>query len=208
MPNFGSNIGGVGGLVLFGVSSLWQSPETSLPDLAYTINEGQLFSTTWGDDSVFGSDPSPDMHYWDGSSYVDVTQICSPFALSRVSASVHSRAMSRAMLAAKTHPSDCLLASEIGISLPSAFVFEAETGEFTMLTAPRVINGSHPKLVKIKAPDGRNIPLRMRFNTSVIVEVLLNGDRTPSTMVARGSMAFCMQLLRNSIAPLCWKHLD
>lgn len=206
MPSIGSNVGGVGGLLLFGVSSLWQSPETPLPDLAYTINEGQLFSD-WGDDGMFG-EPVADMHYWDGSSFIDVTSICSPFALSRVSASVHTRAMARAMLAAQTHPSDCLLASEIGISLPSAFVFDDDSGEFSMLTAPRIINGTHPKLVKVRAPDGSNIPLRMRFNTTVTAEVLLNGDRTPSTLVARGSMAFCMQLLRHSIAPPCWKHLD
>lgn len=208
MPTFGSNVGGVGGLVLFGVSSLWQPHETPLPDLASVINDGQLFSPEWGDDSMFGGDPTPEMHYWDGSAYVDVTAICSPFALSRVSASVHTRAMARAMLSAQTHPSDCILATEIGISLPSAFVYDEKTGEYTMVTAPKIINGTLPKLVKIKPPDKTIPPLRMRFNSSITTEVLLNGERNPSTMLLDGSMAFCVQLLRASIAPPCWRNLD
>jgi hypothetical protein len=116
--------------------------------------------------------------------------------------------MARAMLSAQTHPSDCILATEIGISLPSAFVYDEKTGEYTMVTAPKIINGTLPKLVKIKPPDKTIPPLRMRFNSSITTEVLLNGERNPSTMLLDGSMAFCVQLLRASIAPPCWRNLD
>ena len=204
----GGNFAGASGLALFGISSLWTPDVTPTPDISHVMNAGELFSEGWSDDGLFGSggELTPQCDYWAGTSFYDTTQICTPFALSRVSASIHSRALARAMACVRQAPTDCILASELGIAIPSAFVYLDDA--FIMITAPRILNGSNPKLVKVKHPDGLSTPLRMRLNTSISFEATLDGQRTPSTITAEGGLALCVQLLRSSIAPGCWRSLD
>ena len=198
----GGNFAGGSALALFGISSLITPDVTPTPDISHVMNAGELFSEGWSDDGLFGSggELTPQCNYWAGTSFYDTTAICTPFALSRVSASIHSRALARAMACVRQSPTDCILASEIGIAIPSAFAY-MDDDAFIMITAPRILNGSNPKLVKIKHPDGLSTPLRMRFNNSVTFEAILDGQRTPSTITAEGPLALCAQLLRSSIAP-------
>ena len=204
----GGNFAGGAGLALFGITSLWTPDVTPTPDIAHVLNAGELFSDGWADNGMFASasELTPQCDYWQGSSFYDTTALCTPFALSRVSASIHTRALARAMACVREAPTDCILASEIGIAIPSAFAYMEDV--FIMITAPRVLNGSNPKLVKIKHPDGLTNPLRMRFNNSITFEAILDGQRTPSTITAEGPLALCAQLLRASIAPGCWRSLD
>jgi hypothetical protein len=202
----GGNFAGASGLALFGISSLWTPDVTPTPDISHVMNAGELFSEGWSDDGMFAGHLTPQCDYWAGTTFYDTTALCTPFALSRVSASIHSRALARAMACVRQSPTDCILASEIGIAIPSACAYMDDA--FIMITAPRILNGSNPKLVKIKYPDGLSPPLRMRFNNSVTFEAILDGQRTPSTITAEGPLALCAQLLRSSIAPGCWRSLD
>lgn len=198
----------MGGLtaIIFG-SSLWSpaSPPTPSPYAAVEVTpSGQMF-TFWDEEAA-----EPNCSFWNGTFYY-APAACDPFAVSRISQSMASSAIDRAVRCGAQFDTHCVLSGEIGFSAPAAFVYDATDG-FRMMLAPRVFPPASEdttiKMVRLQDPASVSANVIMHFNSSITIEYMTGGSRTVNTETLTGSEAYCVQALRASILPACWATLD
>lgn len=187
------------------VVGFWRSSST-LPVVSVPIAPaGQLFSE-WEDGTV-------QCEWWNGT-YTYSTDLCNSFAVTRLSASDVQKALDRANRCAALGTTDCVLNGEIGLAVPSAFIYDASEAGLRMLIAPRVLELDSEvqqvtvKTIRMMDPTGVHPNQLFEFNTSVRVEFLKGGSRSVETLQLTGNDAYCLQTLRRSIVPACWQALD
>ena len=205
MPSATGGLGvtGVATTLLFG-GSLWGSDTpTPSPYNAVEISPHGSMFTVWDEES-----DAVDCKFWNGTFYYSPST-CDPFAVSRISPSMASSAIARAVKCGAQFDTHCVLSGEIGFSAPAAFVYDLSEG-FRMILAPRLspVEGSVEKMVRLQDPSAVSANAIMRFNSSVEVEYLSGGSRVVHSETLEGEDAFCVQTLRASILPACWIDLD
>ena len=197
---------GFGGLatIIFG-TSYWTpaSPPTPSPYTAVEVTAaGQMFAP-WDDEAA-----EPNCTFWNGTYYY-APAACDPFAVSRISPSMASSAVERAVRCGAQHDTHCVLSGEIGFSAPAAFLYD-ETEGFKIILAPRVIpvDEAVVKMVRLQDPAAQSANVIMHFNNTISVEYMSGGSRQVKTETLTGGEAYCVQALRASILPACWATLD
>ena len=198
--------GGVGAglLTLFGGSLLTAPPA---PTVQPVVDTGEVFSAWPGDERGALDEELPPVCTWTNGSVKYESNMCSAFALSRLSSSIHVRATERALRCAAEGETECVLSPEIGVSVPAAFLYDEVDG-VRMLVAPRMLpHESEEVRVRVQSPLG-GAGRVVEMNRSVMVEYLPGGSRAPVTELLNGSSAWCVQLLRQVFVDECWEHLD
>lgn len=139
---------------------------------------------------------------------------CNKLAVSRVLPAAIARAEQRAIGCAALLETDCLFGEEVGLRMPVAFVYSAETG-IRHLLAPRILGAAEnatEKRVRMVSPvDGRSVTGYLPVNSSVVVEFLEKGRRGGvylKTEEMHGRDAYCVAFLRAAYRPECWESLD
>ena len=145
--------------------------------------------------------------WWNGTD-THKPSLCSHFALSRIVSSITARAEERALECATHYQTECVLSFEIGVEVPSCFVYDAATSEMRMLIAPRVLASEGEASVRVQDPSNPAQSRLESFARTVEVEYLPAGSKRPVAEVFHNASAWCVQLLRAGIAPECWEGLD
>ncbi|MBE35791.1 MAG: hypothetical protein CMI16_09610 [Opitutaceae bacterium] len=207
MPLSGAiGAGGIAGglLTIFGGGLLSPSvPPVTQP----VVDTGDVFSAWPGDESGALDEAAPPVCTWANGSATYESNMCSAFALSRLSSSVSARAIDRALRCAAEAETDCVLSPEIGVALPAAFLYDEDAG-VRMLVAPRMLSHeSGVARVRVYDPAG-GAGRVLELNKSVYVEYLPGGSRAPVSEVLNGSDAYCVQMLRAVFVEDCWANLD
>lgn len=215
----GSIAGGSAGLGILGLAlgggTSWLSLGNQPPKqkvVSATENDAMLQPWPSDDDaSIFteGVIGTPNCSFWSGNA-VFTSPYCSHFAVSRVAVSISQRAMSRATRCASFYTTECVVGPEIGLSLPSAFIYHPDdASKMRMIIAPRILSHeSEKKNVKVFDPSDGAQPQMERFNTSIRAQFLEGGSRVPVEEVFHGAEAYCIQLLRRVFSESCWAQLD
>lgn len=123
MNNLAVNTGGG-----FGVAAIWTLMWPPAPPPAYSDGIDER-----GTDAVLDARPGDrlagersghsaawDFDIFDGTKYD--SNLCSRFALGKVGVSAMHRASARALACASHYETDCVLANEVGLNVPAAFV--------------------------------------------------------------------------------------
>lgn len=151
---------------------------------------------------------APECRWWNGTVQYE-SPICSHFSLSRIGASSVDRAVDRASRCAAAYETECVLAPEIGLGIPAAFVYDEATATMAMLIAPRLLpHPSDPVPLLVQDPAEEAPHRAVTLNRTAHVEFLPGGKRAPVTEVLANASAWCVQLLRAAFAPSCWANLD
>ena len=182
------------------------------PAVVPATRDGAIFDE-WAIDRFSAFDDArdgvaPECRWWNGTVQYE-SLLCSHFALSRVAAGTVERAVDRATRCAAAFETECVLAPEIGLSVPAAFVYDETTTSMAMVIAPRLLphRGVSVRL-RVQDPSGAEPPRAVALNRTVRVEYLPGGKRAPTTTVFANASAWCVQLLRAAFAPSCWDALD
>lgn len=198
----------VSALAVFGGGSLWFTDRRSRH--VVFVNENNELLAHWPSESIIdGSVRPPECDFYNDSVRFSA-DLCSHFAISR-SANTPSRAAQRAMACAATVGTECILSPEIGFAIPTAFLYDHTTYTWTTAIAPKLLpHESEVSHVRVAPPDGDGVldTFTTKFNTSVAVEFLDGITKQLRVEEFRGEHAFCIQLLRESYEPACWKKLD
>lgn len=198
----------VSALAVFGGGSLWFT-ERRNRNVVF-VNENNELLAHWPSESIIdGSVRPPECDFYNDSVRFSA-DMCSHFAISR-SANTPSRAAQRAMACAATVGTECILSPEVGFAIPTAFLYDHSTYKWTTAIAPKLLQrDSEVAYVRVAPPDGDGMldTFTIKFNTSVAVEFLDGITKQLRVEEFRGEHAFCIQLLRESYEPACWKKLD
>lgn len=133
---------------------------------------------------------------------------CSPFALSRVPQTIVHEAKERAIKCAAHYQTDCVLSADVGLQVPSAFIYDSEMG-LKALVAPTFTNKSLDlRYVKVYNPEREMVSTSTNMFREIEVTALVDGVRTLETMLLSGVDAYCIQALRMAYTDSCWTELD
>ena len=152
-------------------------------------------------------DAPPDCQWWNGTGTYEPS-LCSHFALSRMVSSITTRAEERALQCATYYDTECVLSFEIGVEVPSCFVYDATTSQMRMLIAPRVLVAEGEASVRVQDPSEPSRSRLESFARTVEVEYMPANSKRPASEVLHNASAWCVQMLRAGIAPACWQGLD
>jgi hypothetical protein len=198
----------VSALAVFGGGSLWFA-ERSHRNVVF-VNENNELLAHWPSESIIdGSVRPPECDFYNDTVRFSA-DMCSHFAISR-SANTPSRAAQRAMACAATVGTECILSPEVGFAIPTAFLYDHTTYTWTTAIAPKLLQrDSELAYVRVAPPDGDGVldTFTSKFNITVSVEFLDGITKQLRVEEFRGEHAFCIQLLRESYEPACWKKLD
>lgn len=198
----------VSALAVFGGGSLWFT-ERRNRNVVF-VNENNELLAHWPSESIIdGSVRPPECDFYNDSVRFSA-DMCSHLAISR-SSSTPTRAARRAMACAATVGTECILSSEVGFAIPTAFLYDHRTYAWTTAIAPKLLpHESEVAHVRVAPPDGDGIldTFSTKFNITVSVEFLDGITKQLRVEQFRGDQAFCIQLLRESYEPACWKKLD
>tara|TARA_B100000809_G_scaffold265919_1_gene326353 strand:+ start:1423 stop:2025 length:603 start_codon:yes stop_codon:yes gene_type:complete len=196
----------VAGLLTLMGGGLWMVDENR--PVVY-VNDENSFMSTWPSESIAGNDLPPECMFWN-QSVVFSDEMCSLFVVNRA-ASAYSSASARAMRCAAEFGVECVLSPEIGLAMPAAFLYDYETSSMRMLIAPKLVPHESEQLhVRVSPPDSDGITQTrtLVLNDTVRVEYLDGQSKALGTGYLRNGEAYCVQLLRQSFEPACWKALD
>tara|TARA_Y100000817_G_scaffold308134_1_gene295424 strand:+ start:1753 stop:2319 length:567 start_codon:yes stop_codon:yes gene_type:complete len=185
-------------VVAVGQFALW---ERTAPPSRRDITKTKGLEDAWEE----GEEGEPPCRWWDGGAVYDGA-LCSHFAIGRLASSFAAKAQERALECATHFATECVLAAEVGIALPSCFVY-AE-GEMRMVTAPRILSSQGEATVRVQVPSDPGVSRLVTLNRSVEVEFLLGGSKRPSVETFHNESAWCIQMLREAVAAECWEELD
>ena len=205
-----------GGLMTLIAASSWYGGALPERVVVPATENGAVFAhwtmddeTLWGD----GQHVEPNCTWWNGSvSYT--SDLCSHFSLSRMASNNAGRAIERAVKCAAQYETECVLSTEIGVSIPAAFVYDPKGSGMRMLIAPRIlpqVDSTSPpdvRTVRVQDPEGQTSGRLVEFNYTVNIEYLPGGSRAPVSETINGSDAYCVQLLRAAFVEECWAQLD
>lgn len=212
---------GILGLV-FTSGWLGSSPPPSPRAVVPATKDNAVFEHWAMDDSsAWSADDGavkPNCSWWNGS-VAFTSDLCSHFSLSRMASSSAARAIQRAVLCAAHFETECVIAPEVGVGIPAAFIYDPEGSGMRMLIAPRIIHppgsrrdssqaASAVRAVRVQDPEQKTNGRVVEFNHTIDVEYLPGGSRAPVSERLNGSDAYCIQLLRSAFAQECWRQLD
>lgn len=178
---------------------------SDIPVVSVSITPSGHTFASWSHDSSGWS--KDDCNWWNGTFYYD-PGVCSTFAVTRLASGDVSRAIERASFCALAGSTECVLNGEIGFAVPSAFIYDADSADMKMVIAPRILEQSEPRTIRLQDPFESRPNQIFSFNSTLNVEFLKGGPRSMATETLVGSDAYCIQALRSSIAPVCWESLD
>lgn len=194
-------------------ASSWYSGTSPERVVVPATKDGAVFAHWAMDDETLWTDGQyiePNCTWWNGSvSYT--SDLCSHFSLSRMASNSASRAVERAVKCAAHYETECVLSTEIGVSIPAAFVYDPEGSGMRMLIAPRILHraGSPDvRTIRVQDPEGQTSGRLVEFNHTIDIEYLPGGSRAPVSETINGSDAYCVQLLRAAFVEECWAQLD
>tara|TARA_B110000858_G_scaffold138672_1_gene157474 strand:+ start:2167 stop:2769 length:603 start_codon:yes stop_codon:yes gene_type:complete len=173
------------------------------------VNQDNNLMSSWPSESISGTTLPPDCNFWNQSA-VFSSEMCSLFVVNRAAAS-YQTASNRALRCAASYGVECVLSPEIGLAMPAAFMYDHESSAMRMLIAPKIIpSDSNLSHVRVSPPDSDGITQTrtMVMNSTLSVEYLDGKTKQLRSVVLTGEEAFCVQLLRHSFEPSCWKALD
>lgn len=172
------------------------------------VTDGAVFNRWALDDfSMWDTGETPAAECtWNNGSVIYKSDFCSHFSLARLASTTASKAIERASKCSVAFESECILSPEIGLGIPAAFVPSEDGTNMAMLVAPRIIEATDSRHVKVDNPGGKARVLKLNY--TVRVEYLPGGSRTPVLADLHGPDAWCVQLLRKSFVPDCWAELD
>ena len=195
--------------MLFAAASMFRTDEPPEPVVRTVTGDGEVF-VEWEIDrrKMWEDDVEPEAECnWQNGSTVYRSEFCSYFSLTRLSGSAAARATDRAVRCAAKFQTECVLAPEIGVALPAAFMPHSDGIGLRMVVAPRIVASNDERHIKISDP-GMMLPRLVKMNHSVEVEFLEGGSRVPKLESMNGLDAYCVQLLRRSFTSDCWESLD
>jgi hypothetical protein len=149
---------------------------------------------------------------WDGDT-TNRHDHCSAFLVTRLSSSMVDDALARALRCAATWGSRCVLSTEIGFPVPSAFLYDERQG-VRLVLAPRLLANEQEEdagETRVRLHRGRDTSSRsvvLSFNRSVRVEHYAPQTRRVVVETLTGHDAFCVQSLRRAVDANCWAQLD
>ena len=198
----------VSAVAVFGGGSLWFT-ERSARNVVF-VNEKNELLANWPSQSIIdGSVLPPECDFYNDSVRFS-DDLCSHLAISR-SSSTPARAAQRAMACAAMVGTECVLSPEVGFAIPTAFLYDHGTYTWTIAIAPKLLeHASEIAHVRVAPPDGDGIldTFTAKFNTTITTEFLDGITKQLRVEEYHGEHAFCIQLLRQSYEPSCWKKLD
>jgi hypothetical protein len=203
---------GGGGAVLLLSSMLWP-PSPPEPPAVPSEQLSEYLESRATDYDGLGIDfDAEDCALFNGSLFDN--ESCNKLVVSRVLPAAIARAEKRAIGCAALLETDCLFGEEVGLRMPIAFVYSAETGVRHLL-APRILgageNATERRVRMVSPVDGRPVTDYVLANTSVLVEYLEKGKRGGvflKTEEMRGRDAYCVAFLRRAYSDACWESLD
>jgi hypothetical protein len=83
-------------------------------------------------------DGAPECNWWDGTHQYSLNA-CGTFEVTRMSKLIYTAALERARSCATLYETDCVLGVEIGLDIPTAFVYDEHEG-FKVVVAPRILH--------------------------------------------------------------------
>lgn len=190
-----------------GGSTLWfkDQPKAVVPA---TINNEIL--TSWASESFIGDQVGvPECEFYNHTLQFD-SMLCSHLAISR-SSSAPTRAADRALRCAAAFGAECILSAEIGLGIPAIFLYNHKSAAMDVLMAPKLLEQeSEVSFVRVAPPSGDGITdtFTLAFNNTVRAEYLDGLTKQLKVDVFTDQSAFCIQLLRISYEPECWRKLD
>jgi hypothetical protein len=190
-------------LILLSLSYFF-GQETEEPTIAATAS-GEVLDA-WNETSLLDDTAEPECRWWKNEGKY-VTKTCHLFSVSRLASQVEATAMDRALRCAAKFDTDCILGPEIGVGLPTVFIYDDAQGGLRMITAPRILGGNDLRDVRILSADGTNVDTQT-FNHTLRVEFLEGSSRAPISEQFNGSMSYCVQFLRFAFHRDCWTNLD
>lgn len=206
MPQFNAPALGVATSLLFAANTGWNREDNAEILNRRQINEDGAYLSRWAEDAEPGSQCS-----FYNTSHRFTQGLCSHFAIARMSSGTQATAVNRALECASAHDVDCVLSPEIGLSVPAAFVYDAERG-LKMVIAPKLERADPEgqlRTVSLSMPDtGRPVGRRVLMNESVRAHFLEGVSRGMREETFQGDSAFCLQMLRLAFADECWREVD
>ena len=184
-------------------SILYRSNDVHIEQLETPATRDSVLFEEWSG----GEEGEPTCRFWQpNESYT--SNLCSTFSLTRLSATISERAIARAQACLSLHELDCVLAPEVGLNMPAAFVHREFEG-VEMVTAPRILAqlGNRTRY-RVHDPVSGAALLTLQLYDTVEVEFLSGGNRFPTVSTLSGTPAHCLQLLRHSFSQTCWKALE
>lgn len=145
------------------------------------------------------------------------SDFCEPFAITRVQTSVTRMAIARSAKCAAKFDLECVLSSEVGFAVPTAFVADhrSESG-MRELIAPKVVDQwtgvskekhSEELFVRINVPSDAFNTRTVRMNDTLMVEYMTK-DRHMAQERLTAPQSLCVNLLRVAFSTACWATLD
>lgn len=205
--------GALGSFFTLIAASSWYSTRPAEQAVVPATKDGAVFAHWTSDDETLWSDGAyiePNCSWWNGTvSYT--SDLCSHFSLSRMASNNAGRAIERAVKCAAHYETECVIAPEIGVSIPAAFVYDPEGTGMRMIIAPRILPPADlpdVRTIRVQDPDEQTSGRLVEFNHSIHIEYLPGGSRAPVSETLNGSDAYCVQLLRAAFVDECWAQLD
>lgn len=199
---------GIASVLVAASTQMWGADApvyADLPLLEITQN-GAFLSADWD-----GAAAAPSCNFYNFSARF-TGALCSHFAVARMSSSVQKEATSRALACASAYSTDCVLSTDVGLSIPAAWIYDPADG-LQMLIAPKIVPlpegaASVRRLVSVQAPQDAKEHTQIALNSTLRVEFLEAGSRRLAVQTLNESAAFCVQLLRLAIDESCWSAID
>lgn len=195
-------------LAVFGL--LGSSKDAPLPQIPIQkINPDNSLLSKWISDDFADDEPLQDECIFYNNTVKLDASACTLFTISRTSVSVFQAATDRAVRCASKAQVHCVLSSEIGFSLPAAYISE-QTAHAGMLSiiAPKITTMGEEVHVRVHVPpDSLFESTTTILNNSISVEYM-NDNKEMKSGVFKGKDAFCIQLLRSAFEASCWERLD
>jgi hypothetical protein len=186
--------------------------------LTETVFESGVLSQ-WDSEAlgVEGNDPFDDECQFFNFTTAFTSEFCEPFAITRIQASLTNAAIARSVRCAAKFDLECVLSSEIGFAVPTAFVADPKS-ELGMreLIAPKVVDQwtgpsklehTEELFVRINVPSDTFNTRTVRMNDTLTVEYMTKNRRMVQETLT-SSDSFCVNLLRVAFSKACWSTLD
>lgn len=182
-------------------------PPSAIP--VQKVNYDGSLLRTWISESYQDGEPlDSECTWYNGTHRLDASA-CTLFTISRSPTSIFQTATERAARCAFKAETECVLSTEIGLSVPTAFVVDQTTESgMVAIIAPKIVTQEDEKYVRVSVPPDSIFEVSVTtMNHSIVVEYM-DGFKHMKKMQLTGSKAFCVQLLRRAYDSTCWANLD
>ena len=164
-----------------------------------------------GPDTITTSSFSKHDCNWTSRRLMEDFDGCSKLAIRHYSDSDAKMDLASASFCAVEYGMDCVIGTEIGVQIPSAFVYSPSEG-MRMIMAPTLLNQTtsaiRTKNIKVSNPSDAGENEVFVFSEEIHVEFLGAGTKLLHSEVLKGAPAYCVQFLRSIVPAECWERID